>query len=92
MNFEFKTTNIYGHPKIHKSKIIKDAVKKADSSCLHIVDPEDLPFRLIFGGPKNPCSVLSDLLNKLLNAILQAVECYLISCSMLLHKLLNATS
>lgn len=74
VNFEFKTTNIYGLPKIHKSKIIKDAVKKADSSCLHIVDPEDLPFRLIFGGPKNPCSVLSDLLNKLLNPFREKVK------------------
>ena len=64
--FDYKTTNIYGLPKIHKSKIVKEAIKDSDSTYLHLRDPVDLDFRLIFGGPNNPCSVLADMVNTLL--------------------------
>ena len=64
--FDYKTTNIYGLPKIHKSKIVKEAIKNSDSTYLHLRDPVDLDFRLIFGGPNNPCSVLADMVNTLL--------------------------
>ena len=74
VNFEYKTTNIYGLPKIHKSEILKKAVLHADSAYLQVCDPSDLPFRLIFGGPKNPCSVLADLLNTLLNPFRAKVQ------------------
>ena len=65
-NFDFCTTNIYGLPKIHKSKIIADALKNATTAYLHLRDPLDLSFRLIFGGPKNPCSMLAELVNTIL--------------------------
>ena len=67
VNFDYKTTNIYGLPKIHKSKIIEKALPDNKSGYLHICNPKDLSFRLIFGGPKNPCSVLADFLNTILN-------------------------
>lgn len=72
--FAYRTTNIYGLPKIHKSKIIKDAIKDSTSTYLHLRDPLDLKFRLIFGGPKNPCSVLADLLNTVLEPIRSKVK------------------
>ena len=65
--FDFCTTNIYGLPKIHKSNIVKSALKNAKSAYLHLCNPLDLSFRLIFGGPKNPCSMLAELVNTLLN-------------------------
>ena len=72
--FDYKTTNIYGLPKIHKSQIVKEALKSTTCSYLHIADPLDLDFRLIFGGPKNPCSVLADLINTLLNPFRAKVQ------------------
>ena len=65
--FDFRTTNTYGLPKLHKSKILRDALKHNTSSYLHLCNPLDMTFRLIFGGPKSPCSVLADLVNTLLN-------------------------
>ena len=72
--FDYRTTNIYGLPKIHKSKIIKEAIKNAQSAYLHLRDPLDLSFRLIFGGPNNPCSMLADLINTLLNPFRDKVQ------------------
>ena len=71
---DYRTTNIYGLPKIHKSQIIKQVIKNAQSAYLHLPDPLDLKFRLIFGGPKNPCSVLAELLNSLLNLFRDKVQ------------------
>ena len=74
VNFDYRTTNIYGLPKIHKSEIINEAIKDVKSTYLHLRDPVDLSFRLIFGGPENPCSVLADLLNTLLNPFRSKVK------------------
>ena len=41
---------------------------------MHLNNPLDLKFRLIFGGPKNPCSVLADLVNKLLDPFRDVVQ------------------
>ena len=72
--FDYRTTNIYGLPKLHKSKILKEALRNCTSTYLHLPDPLDLDFRLIFGGPNNPCSVLADLLNTLLNPFRKKVH------------------
>ena len=74
LNLDYRTTNIYGLPKIHKSKIINDAIKDAKSAYLHLPHVFDLSFRLIFGGPKSPCSMLADLLNTLLNPFRDKVK------------------
>ena len=72
--FDYKTTNIYALPKIHKSQIIRDSVAKTAGSYLFLTNPSDLPFRLIFGGPKNPCSGLADLVDVLLKPFLVKVH------------------
>ena len=72
--FDFRTTNIYGLPKLHKSSIVKEVLKNHTSSYLHLCDPVDLSFRLIFGGPCSPCSVLADLCNTLLNPFRDKVQ------------------
>ena len=72
--FDYRTTNIYGLAKIHKSKIVKDAIKETCSTYLHLKDPLDLKFRLIFGGPKSPCSVLGDMVNSLLEPFRKKVK------------------
>ena len=43
-------------------------------SYLYLDNPRDLSFRLIFGGPKNPCSGLADLVDCLLKPFLVKVQ------------------
>ena len=73
-NFDYKTTNIYALPKIHKSKLVRDCVADISGSYLYLDNPRDLSFRLIFGGPKNPCSGLADLVDCLLKPFLVKVQ------------------
>ena len=72
--FDYKTTNIYALPKIHKSKLIKDCVADVTGGYLFLTSPSDLSFRLIFGGPKNPCSGLANLVDILLKPYLIHVK------------------
>ena len=73
-SFDYKSTNIYGVPKIHKSKLLKEAVKTCTSSCLHFPSPPDLSLRIIFGGPKNPTTGLASLVDILLKPFLAKVK------------------
>ena len=73
-NFDYKSTNIYGVPKIHKSKILKEAVKTCQSSVLHSPQPADLTLRIIFGGPKNPTTGLASLVDALLKPFLPKIQ------------------
>ena len=72
--FDYKTTNIYALPKIHKSKIISESVANHSGPYLFLTNPSDLPFRLIFGGPNNPCSGLANLVDCLLKPFLVNVK------------------
>lgn len=90
--FDYRTTNIYGLPKLHKSKFIKDGIKNAKSAYFHLRDPLDLQFRLIFGGPKSPCSVLADLVNTLLNPLRDQVQSRLVDVYDLINNGIPAFS
>ena len=41
-DFNWKTSNLYVLPKIHKSKIIIDTIKESDTPYLHMPIPSDL--------------------------------------------------
>ena len=71
---DYKTTNIYGVPKIHKSQVIKDALKHVSGHYLHVPNPSDLDLRLIFGGPVNPASVLAEWVDIILKPFLGKVK------------------
>ena len=73
-SFDYKTTNIYGLPKLHKSNKIKNALATVECPYLQLPNPSDLEFRLIFGGPTNPTSGLADLLNILLKPFVSKVH------------------
>ena len=75
-NFEYKTSQFYGLPKIHKSKLIQKAIEEQNSSCVNIQDPEDLKFRPIVAGPICPTSRLSNLLDILLRPFIKYVKSY----------------
>ena len=74
VDFNYKTTNIYGLPKIHKSSIIKQAIQNIESNYLWLTNPVDLKFRLIFGGPQSPTSGLQELINELLKPFVTKVD------------------
>jgi hypothetical protein len=76
LNFESKSSNIYGLPKIHKSKIIKEAIKEQLAEQIHIPDPQDLKFRPIVAGPINETSRLSELIDILLKDIPSQTKSY----------------
>ena len=72
-NFDYKRTNIYGVPKLHKSKLLKAATNQSNSPCLEFPRPADLDLRIIFGGPKNPTTGLAALVDALLKPFLPKV-------------------
>ena len=76
-NFDYKSTNIYGLPKIHKSNLVINAVKENQGKYLFLKNPEDLDFRIIFGGPKNPCSGLASLTDALLKPFICKVQSHI---------------
>ena len=64
--FDFKTSGIYGLPKIHKSKIICQEAKVQKKPYIRVLRPADLKFRPIVAGPRCPISTLSNFVNKFL--------------------------
>lgn len=74
--FNFKTSQFYGLPKIHKSKQISSAINKQNSDVVNVLEPSDLPFRPIVGGPICPTSNLSFLLDEILKPLLSKVQSF----------------
>lgn len=70
-DFEYSESVFYGLPKIHKSKIIGEAIKIQNSDYITCLKPEDLTFRTIVGGPESPSQRLSQLLDIYLNPFAQ---------------------
>ena len=65
--FDYKSSQFYGLPKIHKSAIINDAIDNSgDQEIISAVDPSDLKLRPIVAGPSCPTNRLSELLDKIL--------------------------
>ena len=46
-DFEFKTSNLYCLPKIHKSKIINEAITTQNTEIITVHPPHDLKMRPI---------------------------------------------
>lgn len=65
-DFEYKTSNFYGLPKIHKSKTVCNLVKNSNTTYVKSQFPTDLPFRCISGGVNSPTSRLSEFIDILL--------------------------
>ena len=76
LDFEIKTSSLYGLPKIHKSKLIKEKCKTTKGDYLELLDPDDLTFRPIIAGPSCETHRLSNLLDILLKPFLQKVNSY----------------
>ena len=76
ISFSYNTSNFYGLPKIHKSKLIQNAIKEQQKEYVHIIEPSDLKLRPIVAGPICPTRPLSNLIDILLKPFLLQVKSY----------------
>ena len=77
LNFESKTSNFYGLPKIHKCKDINDACSISDKSYVELKAPESLSFRPIVAGPTCETHRLSNLTDILLQPYTKHIKSYI---------------
>ena len=86
-NFECKTSNFYGLPKIHKSDIINEACAKSTSNYVELKPPENLTFRPIVADPVCETHRLINLLDILLQPYTKYVKSYIKDTKDFLKKL-----
>jgi len=75
--FQSKTSNFYGLPKVHKSKIIKEAIERQNAEYIECLEPYDLKLRPIVAGPNCPTRNLSNLLDKILKPLLTHIKSHI---------------
>ena len=76
-NFQMRTSNFYGLPKVHKSKSIKEAVKEQNSTYIECLEPQDLKLRPIVAGPCCPTRNLSNLVDKIIKPLLIHIKSHI---------------
>ena len=76
VDFEWKTSNFYALPKIHKSKQIIDKLRHCDSEYIEMSIPSDLQARPVVAGPVSPTQHLSEFLEKILSPIVEHLKSY----------------
>ena len=76
VDFEWKTSNFYALPKIHKSKQIIDKLRHCDSEYIEMSIPSDLQARPVVAGPVSPTQHLSEFLEKILSPIVEHLQSY----------------
>ena len=60
------TSNFYGLPKIHKSKLIQSVIKEQQEEYVHIIELSDLKLGPIVVGPIFSTRPLSNLIDNIL--------------------------
>ena len=76
-NFNFKTSNFYGLPKIHKSKLNSEAIASKNDEYIKVLEPIDLKVRPIVAGPMCPTRPLSALIDILLKPFVTHLNSYI---------------
>ena len=76
LNSNWKSSNFYVLPKIHKSRKIIEEINENHSICLNMQPPEDLKGRPTVGGPNSPTQGISVLLEKILTPIASCLKTY----------------
>ncbi|XP_062576664.1 uncharacterized protein LOC134238563 [Saccostrea cucullata] len=77
LNFEVKTSNFYGLPKIHKSKQIQNGIQEMSEPYIKLPRPTDLKLRPIVAGPSCPTQRLSNLLDIILKPFCKLVPSFI---------------
>ena len=76
-NYEWRSSNLYVQPKIHKNKSIIEKVKACNSIYLKMDPPNDLKGRPIIAGPSSPTQHLSKLLEQILSPLISHLKSYI---------------
>ena len=84
--FNYKISNFYGNPKIHKSKKIAESIQSSNSIYIKISEEVDLDFRFITTSINAPTSKLSELLDILLKPFLTLAPSYIRDATDFLNK------
>ena len=74
-NFSYKTSQLYGLPKVHKSK--NEEIQRTKTEYISVTQPQDLNFRPIIAGPVCITSRLSDFLDILLKPYVVLIKSYM---------------
>lgn len=77
VNFDVRESQFYGLPKVHKSTEIANAIKTQSGEYITCLNPEDLSFRPIVGGPNCSSQRLSHLLDILLKPYCEKVQSFI---------------
>ena len=76
-NYEWKSSNLYVMPKVHKCKSMIEKMENNDTIFLTMNPPSDLQARPIIAGPVSPTQHLSELLEKILSPIVTQLRSYI---------------
>ena len=74
--FDYKTSNIYGLPKVHRSEIINEALRSQKTEVITVLKPADLKLRPIIAGPICPTHRLSHFIDIILQPLAAQVNSY----------------
>ena len=74
---KFTTSCFYGLPKVHKSKLIANAIEIQNTEVINCKKPVDLKLRPIVAGTKCPTRNLSNLLDKALKPLIKHIKSHL---------------
>ena len=76
-NFNYKTSQLYGLPKVHKSAKINEESHKTRTEYFSVTQPIDIRFRPIIAGPVCVTSRLSNFLDILLKPYIILIKTYI---------------
>ena len=76
-NFEYKSSNIYGLPKVHKCNKILSNSQQNPKEYVVVNCPKSLTMRPIIAGPQCVASRLCNFIDKLLRPLLMRVDSYI---------------
>ena len=68
-NFNYQDSNLYGLPKVHKSKTITEKIKSTTNQYIIVHRPSNLKMYPMCAGPKRVTNRLSNLIDILLKHI-----------------------
>lgn len=74
--YDWKTSNFYVLPKVHKCKSLQEKIKNTNSDYIEHLRPDDLTARPIVGGRISPTQRLSNLIEQLLSPIVPHLTTY----------------
>ena len=90
-DFDYQDSNLYGLPKIHKSKTIIEKIRNSSSSYIKVHRPNDLKILPICAGPNSVTSRLSNFVDILLKPCIRHVKSHIRDDIDFLNKLKTDT-